>query len=187
MEEEAAEEEAARSRGWPRPRRSTRPASRRVRAPAQPPQRREPGAVVLAANGTSVSFGGLRAVDEVDLEVEEGQLVGLIGPNGAGKTTFIDAITRVRAAPRAVALDGADSAGLEPHAPRRRGLARTWQAIELFDDLTVRENLTVAALPPSAWSTPEGGARPPVAAPTRSTRPSSCSTSTRSPTRRRRS
>jgi branched-chain amino acid transport system ATP-binding protein len=104
---------------------------------------------VLATTGLSVHFGGLRAVDEVDLAVDEGQLVGLIGPNGAGKTTFVDAITGfVRYTGRAE-LDGRDLAGLPPHARARRGLARTWQSTELFDDLTVRENLTVAATRPS--------------------------------------
>ena len=104
---------------------------------------------VLATTGLSVHFGGVRAVDEVDVVVEEGQLVGLIGPNGAGKTTFVDAITGfVRYTGRAD-LDGRDLAGMPPHARARRGLARTWQSTELFDDLTVRENLMVAAERPS--------------------------------------
>ena len=85
----------------------------------------------------------------VDLDVEEGQLVGLIGPNGAGKTTFIDAITGFVRYTGRVELDGRDLAGLPPHARARRGLARTWQSTELFDDLTVRENLAVAAERPS--------------------------------------
>ena len=101
--------------------------------------------VVLATTGLSVRFGGVRAVDEVDIVVDEGQLVGLIGPNGAGKTTFVDAITGfVRYTGRAE-LDGRDLARMPPHARARRGLARTWQSTELFDDLTVRENLMVAA------------------------------------------
>ncbi len=104
---------------------------------------------VLATTGLSVHFGGVRAVDEVDVVVEEGQLVGLIGPNGAGKTTFVDAITGfVRYTGRAE-LDGRDLAGMPPHARAGRGLARTWQSTELFDDLTVRENLMVAAERPS--------------------------------------
>jgi branched-chain amino acid transport system ATP-binding protein len=105
--------------------------------------------LILATTGLSVHFGGVRAVDEVDLRVEDGQLVGLIGPNGAGKTTFVDAITGfVRYTGRAE-LDGRDLAGMPPHARARRGLARTWQSTELFDDLTVRENLMVAAERPS--------------------------------------
>ena len=104
---------------------------------------------VLSTTGLSVRFGGVRAVDEVDVVVEEGQLVGLIGPNGAGKTTLVDAITGfVRYTGRAE-LDGRDLAGLPPHARARRGLARTWQSTELFDDLSVRENLMVAAERPS--------------------------------------
>jgi branched-chain amino acid transport system ATP-binding protein len=100
---------------------------------------------VLSTTGLSVRFGGVRAVDEVDVAVTEGQLVGLIGPNGAGKTTFVDAITGfVRYTGRAE-LDGHDLAGMPPHTRARRGLARTWQSTELFDDLTVRENLMVAA------------------------------------------
>jgi branched-chain amino acid transport system ATP-binding protein len=100
---------------------------------------------VLATTGLSVHFGGVRAVDEVDVVVEEGQLVGLIGPNGAGKTTFVDAITGFVRYTGHAELDGRDLAGLPPHARARRGLARTWQSTELFDDLTVRENLMVAA------------------------------------------
>ena len=104
---------------------------------------------VLATTGLSVRFGGVHAVDGVDVVVEEGQLVGLIGPNGAGKTTFVDAVTGfVRYTGRAE-LDGRDLAGLPPHARARLGLARTWQSTELFDDLSVRENLMVAAERPS--------------------------------------
>ena len=100
---------------------------------------------VFSARGVSVSFGGVRALAGVDLDIEPGQLVGLIGPNGAGKTTFIDAVTGfVRYAGR-VELGGESLDGLPPHTRARRGLARTWQTVELFDDLTVRENLTVAA------------------------------------------
>jgi len=100
---------------------------------------------ILAARGISVSFGGVRAVRNVDLDVEAGKLVGLIGPNGAGKTTFVDAVTGFVPHEGTVALGGADITRTPPHVRARRGLARTWQAIELFDDLTVRENLTVAA------------------------------------------
>jgi branched-chain amino acid transport system ATP-binding protein len=108
---------------------------------------------VLKTTGISVSFGGVHAVVGVDLEVAEGQLVGLIGPNGAGKTTFIDAISGfVRCAGR-VELDGADLTRTAPHARARRGLARTWQSVELFDDLSVRENLLVASHRPSVWRT----------------------------------
>jgi len=104
---------------------------------------------VLRATGISVSFGGVRAVVDVDLEVDPGRLVGLIGPNGAGKTTFIDAISGFVRSRGRVELDGRDLTGLAPHERARLGLARTWQSIELFDDLTVRENLQVASYRPS--------------------------------------
>ena len=94
---------------------------------------------VLRASGVSVSFGGVHAVVDVDLEVGEGRLVGLIGPNGAGKTTFIDAVTGFVRSSGHVELDGRDLTGLAPHRRAQHGLARTWQSIDLFDDLTVRE------------------------------------------------
>jgi branched-chain amino acid transport system permease protein len=115
--------------------------------------RAEPGAVVLSATGVSVSFGGLRALDDIDLAVSEGQLVGLIGPNGAGKTTFIDAISGFVPYGGRAELDGRALEGLPAHARADRGLARTWQSIELFDDLNVRENLAVASYHPSTWAT----------------------------------
>ena len=111
---------------------------------------------VLSARGISVSFGGVHAVVGVDLDVEPGQLVGLIGPNGAGKTTFIDAVTGFVQHRGEIELDGVDISALPPHARARLGLTRTWQSIELFDDLTVRENLTVAAQHPSVLMTLKG-------------------------------
>ena len=108
---------------------------------------------VLSARGITVSFGGVHAVIDVDLDVEPGQLVGLIGPNGAGKTTFIDAVTGFVQHRGRVELAGADISELPPHARARQGLTRTWQSIELFDALTVRENLTVAAQQPSMLTT----------------------------------
>jgi len=100
---------------------------------------------VLRAREMSVRFGGVQALSQLDLEVAEGQLVGLIGPNGAGKTTFVDAVTGFVRYTGGVELDGRDLAGLSPHARARLGLSRTWQSTELFDDLSVRENLSVAA------------------------------------------
>jgi len=108
---------------------------------------------VLEARGLSVSFGGVQALADVDLRIEPGQLLGLIGPNGAGKTTFIDAIAGFVRYRGSVLLDGADLSGKAPHERARLGLARTWQSIELFDDLTVRENVAVAGEHPSVWAT----------------------------------
>jgi len=111
----------------------------------------EPSAhdVVLQTRGLSVTFGGLTAVNEVDLDCRAGQLTGLIGPNGAGKTTFIDAVTGFlpNNATGHVELDGTDVFGRPPHTLAHLGLTRTWQTLELFDDITVRENLTVASEP----------------------------------------
>ena len=104
---------------------------------------------VLRAEGVSVRYGGVQALDDVSLEIAEGQLVGLIGPNGAGKTSFIDAITGFTPATGGVQVDGIDISALAPDLRARRGLARTWQSAELFDDLTVRENLAVTAGRPS--------------------------------------
>jgi branched-chain amino acid transport system ATP-binding protein len=104
---------------------------------------------VLRIAALSVSYGGVHALVDVDLEVEQGQLVGLIGPNGAGKTTLIDAATGFARASGTVELDGRDLAGLPPEKRARFGLARTWQSADLFDDLTVAENLAVTAGLPS--------------------------------------
>jgi len=120
---------------------------------------------VLEAAGMSVSFGGVRALVDVDLEVHEGQLVALIGPNGAGKTTFIDAVTGFVPSRGQVRLDGADLTSCSPHERARRGLARTWQSIELFDDLSVGENLMVSAYRPSVWGAVRGLFTSPVAPP----------------------
>jgi branched-chain amino acid transport system ATP-binding protein len=99
---------------------------------------------VLRTEALCVHYGGVQALCDVDLTVGEGQLVGLIGPNGAGKTTFIDAVAGFAPATGQVSLRREDVSSLAPHRRARRGLARTWQASDLFDDLTVRENLRVA-------------------------------------------
>jgi branched-chain amino acid transport system permease protein len=92
----------------------------------------------------SVRFGGVHAVSEVTLHVKEGELVGLIGPNGAGKTTLIDAVSGFVRSAGTVKLGDRDLGGLPPYDRARAGLTRTWQSTELFDDLNVIENLTVA-------------------------------------------
>jgi branched-chain amino acid transport system permease protein len=99
---------------------------------------------VLAVRDLSVSFGGVHALSDVALDVREGELVGLIGPNGAGKTTLIDAITGFVTCTGRVELDGQDIGRMAPYDRARRGLSRTWQNTDLFDDLEVRENVTVA-------------------------------------------
>lgn len=100
---------------------------------------------LLQTSGMSVTFGGLRAVNDVDLTVEKGKLVGLIGPNGAGKTTFIDGITGFVPTTGRIEFNGRDITSMPVHKRARLGLGRTWQSLELFDDLTIRENVQVAS------------------------------------------
>ena len=107
---------------------------------------------VLRVRGLSVAFGGVHALTEVDLEVGQGELVGLIGPNGAGKTTFVDAVTGFTRHSGSVELRGHAVTGHTPHAIAALGCARTWQGTDLFDDLDVRENLTVGG---GAHASPE--------------------------------
>jgi branched-chain amino acid transport system ATP-binding protein len=92
-----------------------------------------------------VTFGGVHAVRDLTLTVPTDSVTGLIGPNGAGKTTTIDALGGFVTARGTIALDGRRLDGPPPHQRTRAGLARTFQSIELFDDLTVAENLLVAA------------------------------------------
>lgn len=107
----------------------------------------------MRAAGIDVSFGGVHAVRDVSIEVGDRELVGLIGPNGAGKTTTIDALTGFVRHRGRVWVGGHDVSDEPPHRRASAGLARTWQSLELFDDLTVEENLRVAADRSSAGST----------------------------------
>jgi ABC-type branched-subunit amino acid transport system ATPase component len=117
----------------------------RIAPPASAP-------VALRADEISVTYGGVRAVDSLSLTVRRGEIVGLIGPNGAGKTSFIDALTGFAAHTGSVAVDGVVPQRLAPHTRTRAGLRRTWQSLELFGDLTVRENVAVAGDRPSMRS-----------------------------------
>jgi len=99
----------------------------------------------LEVSGLRVVVGTTVVVDDVDLAVEAGSVVGLIGPNGAGKTTLLDAVTGFVPSTGGVGLGGAAVDGLPAHARARRGLSRTFQSLELFEDLSVQENLRVAA------------------------------------------
>jgi ABC-type branched-subunit amino acid transport system ATPase component len=107
---------------------------------------------LLTTSSLTVTYGGVRAVDDVSLEVPAGALIGLIGPNGAGKTSLVDALTGLVPYAGHVTLGGAPLDRLAPHARYRRGLVRTFQAIELFDDLDVLGNLIVAASRPVWWA-----------------------------------
>ncbi|MDR0577098.1 MAG: ABC transporter ATP-binding protein [Candidatus Accumulibacter sp.] len=90
-------------------------------------------------------FGGLSAVTALNMSVESGEIVGLIGPNGAGKTTSFNLITGVyKPTGGQILFDGRDITGLKPHAITRLGVARTFQNIRLFKDMSVLENVLVA-------------------------------------------
>ncbi|GAB2855848.1 hypothetical protein GCM10022221_64300 [Actinocorallia aurea] len=95
----------------------------------------------------SVQYGGVRANDQVGIEVRPAEIVGLIGPNGAGKTTFVDAVTGFAPCTGTIELDGVRLDSAPAHRRRRLGLARTWQSGELFTDLTLAENLAVSVDP----------------------------------------
>ncbi|MCW2545717.1 MAG: putative transporter ATP-binding protein [Mycobacterium sp.] len=110
---------------------------------ATPGVLRDDATVALSVKNVSVRYGGVKAVDEVSFDVREGRIVGLIGPNGAGKTTLIDALTGFTPANGSVLLFGQDLSNLKPFQRTRSGLARTFQAIELYDDLSVEENVIV--------------------------------------------
>jgi ABC-type branched-subunit amino acid transport system ATPase component len=100
----------------------------------------------LVVAGVSVQFGGLLALDGVDLDVAAGEIHGLIGPNGAGKTTLFNVITGLqRPARGTVHLAAHDVTKSSPHVRSRRGLGRTFQRLELFGTLTARENVQMAA------------------------------------------
>jgi ABC-type branched-subunit amino acid transport system ATPase component/branched-subunit amino acid ABC-type transport system permease component len=100
---------------------------------------------LLRVRDLTVRYGNVLAVDNLSLDVNPGTVVGLIGPNGAGKTSAIDAITGFARASGAVSIGEVDVGALPPHVRVRRGLSRTFQSIELYDDLSVEENVSVAA------------------------------------------
>ncbi|HBX42320.1 MAG TPA: high-affinity branched-chain amino acid ABC transporter ATP-binding protein LivG [Deltaproteobacteria bacterium] len=101
--------------------------------------------MMLEIRGLTKHFGGIRAVDGVDLHLGEGELVGLIGPNGSGKTTVFNLVTGIyRADAGSVTLKGENLVGLPPHRINRLGVARTFQNIRLFRNLTVMDNVRIA-------------------------------------------
>src|SRR5207248_9106489 len=88
---------------------------------------------LLELNDVSLSFGGLKVVDGLDLHVDEGEIVSVIGPNGAGKTTLFNLVTGIyRPETGDIRFDGSSLVGLEPHQICRRGVARTFQTLRLF-------------------------------------------------------
>ena len=101
---------------------------------------------LLDLQHVSMSFGGLKCVDRLDLHVDEGEIVSVIGPNGAGKTTLFNLITGLYEPTGGDILFAGESIkGLEPHKITRRGIARTFQTLRLFLNMSVRENVMAAA------------------------------------------
>ena len=99
-------------------------------------------APLLELQGVNKAFGGLRVVDDLNVRVDEGEIVSIIGPNGAGKTTVFNLISGIyRPEEGKILLDGRDLVGLAPHKINSLGIARTFQTLRLFLNMSVRENL----------------------------------------------
>ena len=103
-------------------------------------------AKLLELRGVTMDFGGLRVVSDLDMHVDEGEIVSVIGPNGAGKTTLFNLVTGIYE-PREGDIRFADESivGLEPHKITQKGIARTFQTLRLFLNMSVRENVMAAA------------------------------------------
>jgi branched-chain amino acid transport system ATP-binding protein len=118
------------------------------------------GGPLLIAEHVTVKFGGNRALSDVDIDTRPGEVTGLIGPNGAGKTTLFNVITGMLAPTSGrIVFDGRDVSRLDTHKRARLGIARTFQRLELFTDLSVRDNLRVAGEIRNTWSGLGRGAR----------------------------
>jgi branched-chain amino acid transport system ATP-binding protein len=108
---------------------------------------------LLEVRAATVRFGGINALKEVDLDVDAGAITGLIGPNGAGKTTCFNVITGLQETVAGrITMDGEDVTKLGPHKRARKGLARTFQRLEVFGSLSARDNVRVAAEIRANWS-----------------------------------
>jgi branched-chain amino acid transport system ATP-binding protein len=102
--------------------------------------------VLLEVQGLSVRFGGLTALEDVSLQADQGEILGLIGPNGAGKTTFINAVSGAVKARGGVRFDGRSITGLRPHQVARLGMARTYQIVQPFPEMSALDNVAAGAL-----------------------------------------
>ncbi len=104
-----------------------------------------PASALLSVRGLSKRFGGVHAVDGIDLDVQPREKVALIGPNGAGKTTFYNLLSgRMQPTSGTVVFDGRDVTGLAPHRITRLGISRSFQITNIFPEFTARENVEVA-------------------------------------------
>jgi len=108
---------------------------------------------LLELDEVSKSFGGLQCIERLDVHVDEGEIVSVIGPNGAGKTTLFNLVTGIYAPDGGdIRFEGQSIVGLEPHEITARGIARTFQTLRLFLNMTVKENVMAAA-----WSHTRAG------------------------------
>ena len=129
------------------------PTAQRLGLTARPAAEHRAPPKTLTVERLTVRYGAVTAVAEVSLEVAPGEIVGLIGPNGAGKTTLIDAVSGFTAGSGGtVRLGGQDITGWGVSRRARAGLSRSFQALELFDDMTVLDNLRVGFEPHDVWS-----------------------------------
>lgn len=104
-------------------------------------------APLLHTKNMSISFGGLKALNNVNMHIDEGEILGLIGPNGAGKTTLFNVITGFLKADSGEIIFGDDDIlGLKPHSISRKGIGRTFQLVKTFNNMTVLENACVGSL-----------------------------------------
>lgn len=102
---------------------------------------------MLTASGVTKRFGGLTAVDKVDLSIDDSEIIGLIGPNGAGKTTLFNSIAGVYTPEEgSITFDGTDLVGKEPHEIARQGITRTFQTARTFNESTVVDNVLAGAM-----------------------------------------
>jgi len=105
---------------------------------------------MLSVEGLTKRFGSVVAVDEVDLELRDGEIHGLIGPNGAGKTTTVNLITgELTPTSGSIRFDGADLVGESPSSIARRGIGRSFQVVQYFPEMTVRKHLRLAVRDPT--------------------------------------
>ncbi|MFN2627126.1 MAG: ABC transporter ATP-binding protein [Gaiellaceae bacterium] len=103
-------------------------------------------AALLELRNLTKQFGGLRVIDQLDLHVDEGEIVSVIGPNGAGKTTLFNLVTGIYPPDEGeIVFEGQSIVGIEPHRIVERGIARTFQTLRLFLNMTVKENVMAAA------------------------------------------
>ena len=117
---------------------------------------------LLEVSNLGIAFGGLQAVDKFDLTIEKGQLFGLIGPNGAGKTTIFNMLTGVYKPNEGdIILDGQNITGMQPQKISKAGIARTFQNIRLFNDMSVLDNVRVGLHNQVHYSTVAGVLRLP--------------------------